>query len=111
MTKKEILNLSDNELDRVVKIQGTRFDRKRKVNPQMAEKISYLKACGLTNATIAENVGVSSTTVRYYTDDRFRYNVCHVGGTHAKGNRTLEDRAQYKRNLVSVGANVIYPRG
>ena len=32
MKKKDILALSDRELDKVVKIAGTQYDRKRKIN-------------------------------------------------------------------------------
>lgn len=111
MTKKEILGMSDNALDKVVKIQGTRFDRKRKVSAKTIEKINYLKACGLTNSAISENLSVSTKVVKYYTDASYRYRDCHKGGTHAHGKKTTQDRAQYKRTLLSSNANVIYPRG
>lgn len=111
MTKKEILNMSNNALDKVVKIQGTRFDRKRKVSAKTIEKINYLKACGVSNTSIAENLNISTKTVRYYTDDAYRWMDCHKGGTHGHGKITASNRAQYKRMLLSSNANVIYPRG
>lgn len=110
MTKKEVLALNNSDLDRVVKIQGTRFDRKRKVSANTIEVIKWLKACGCTHAYIARAVGVSEKTVKYHTDPDYRYRDCHKGGTHAKSaNYSEAERGEYKRKLVSSNAHVIYP--
>lgn len=109
MTKKEVLGLSDYALDKVVKIQGTKFDRKRKISDNTISKIKYLRACGNSFSTIAKKLNVSYIAARYYTDEEFKNKLNHRPGSHANGNFTIKDRADYKRKLVSSNAHVIYP--
>jgi hypothetical protein len=109
MTKKELLSMSNYNLDKTVKIQGTKFDRKRKVSAKTIAKINYLKACGKTYCEIAKMLELNPITVRYHFDENYKYKMCHVGGTHAHGNLDLDNRASYKRSLVSANAHVIYP--
>ena len=40
MTKRDLMKLSDNALDKAVKIQGTNYDRKRKVTKQMQYRMT-----------------------------------------------------------------------
>jgi len=110
MTKKEVLALNNSEIDKVVKIQGTKFDRKKKVSANTISNIRWLRSCGKSYAAIAEETGVSTGTVRYYTDPFYRFSVCHTGGTHATSSvHTTAERGEYKRKLVSANAHVIYP--
>lgn len=111
MTKKEVLGMNDRDIDRVVKIQGTRFDRKRKVSKETIEKIKYLRVCGKSYSSIAKELGISDKTARYYCDDFYRWLDCHKGGTHKKSAIfTPSERGGYKRRLVSANAHVIYPK-
>lgn len=109
MTKKNVLSLSNYELDKVVKIQGTKFDRKRKLSDNTIAKIKWLHSCGKSYHKIANLLGVSYSAARYYTDPIYKYLVCHRGGSHAHGELTLNNRAEYKRGLVAANARVIYP--
>ena len=109
MTKKEVLALSNSELDKVVKIQGTKFDRKRKVSDRTISEIQRLFRCGKSMYSISKEMGVSVTTVQYYTDPVFRFLRNHTGGSHAHGVMDASNRAEYKRSLVRSNAKVVYP--
>ena len=110
MTKKEVLALSNSELDKAVKIQGTKFDRKRKLSNSTIDRIKYLSSCGKSFYAIANMLGLNYATVRYHSDEAFRWKVNHRGGSHAQSSiYTPSERANYKRGLVSANAHVIYP--
>ena len=109
MKKKEVLSLSDYALDKVVKIQGTKFDRKRKLSDKTISKMKYLSACGYSASRIAKTLGTNYVVVKYHTDPEYRYRVNHKGGSHSHGEMDLQNRAEYKRGLVSANAHVIYP--
>jgi transposase-like protein len=107
--KKDLLSLTNDQLDSVVKIQGTKFDRKRKVNENVRTRMINMASRGDTYCTIAKKLGYSPSTVRYIIDEDFRrlHNIfrdgAHTGVTHI----SKSDRAAYKRKLVQAGAGVI----
>ena len=110
MKRKDVSKMSNVEVDKTVKIQGTKFDRKRKIGDDTINQIKYLRSCGKTLSAISREVGVSAPMVRYYTDAEYRYKHCHMGGTHAQSEvHDLNERADYKRRLMRAGARVIYP--
>ena len=72
MTKREIMKLSDTALDKAVKIQGTNFDRKRKVTKQMQYRMKQMVDSGKSITYIAEHFDVTPQTVRYNTDPEYK---------------------------------------
>lgn len=109
MTKSQLLALSDAKLDEVVKIQGTIYDRKRKLTNFQVNNASAMLEAGKKLADVAEHFGVDARTIRYNTDAKYKKAVLkNSSGKHTgKTNMPLEDRAEYKRQLVAKRRNVI----
>ena len=105
MKKKDILKLSDMELDRKVKIQGTEYDRKRTVTDKTINKMIKMLKKGDSAYKIAQKMGVSYRCVRYNTDPVYKYMYNkNRSGKHTGVDRiTTEDRILYKRMLVKQG--------
>lgn len=104
-SKINVLKMVDNKLDKAVKIQGTDFDRKRKVTSEMKDQMDRLQKKGRTFREIAALFGLDHRTVRYNLDPNYRAyckitaSGAHTGKTHL--NKT--NRVAYKRELVAKG--------
>lgn len=105
MTKLEILTLTDNVLDAKVKIQGTKYDRKRKVSDATIKKMKALFAKNKTVSEIAQKMGLNYTTVRYNVDPVFKaeFNARRDGKHTGRDHISKLDRIAYKRSLVAAG--------
>lgn len=107
MTKnaKKFLQKSDVEVDKIVKIQGTPFDRKRKLSEATLKKMNHLYKKGKSFADIASKFGCSLTTVKYNLDPEFKaYHNSHRDGKHTGIDvMTFSNRVKYKRDLVRRG--------
>lgn len=105
MNTATILMMPDDVLDDVVKIQGTRYDRKRKVTPEMALEMMEMRNAGYGVEVIAYEFGVSTTAVKYNTDQEFRKkHLSGCTGLHTGKDRiSIGDRVEYKRRLVAQG--------
>lgn len=100
--RKEAMRLSDVDLDRLVKIQGTQYDRKRRVNDKERAEMRRLYFSGQTVAAISKLTGFGQTTVRYNVDDDWRawFNATRSGDHTGTDTMTFSDRVKYKRDLV-----------
>lgn len=113
MKKKDILELSDRELDKVVKIAGTQYDRKRKINDKQIASAKRLVKKGKSFEYIIKKLklNVTENTIRYHLDEAYRrYRIDHANydrpvAAWKRGdyNEILKDRAEYKRKLVARG--------
>lgn len=113
MKKKDILELSDKELDKVVKIAGTQYDRKRKISDKQIESAKRLVKKGKSFEYIIKKLklNVTENTIRYHLDDAYRrYRIDHANYGRSVAackrgdyNEILKDRAAYKRKLVARG--------
>lgn len=113
MKKKDILALSDKELDKVVKIAGTQYDRKRKINDKQIASAKRLVKQGKSFEYIIKKLklNVTENTIRYHLDEAYRrYRTDHANygrpvAACKRGdyNEILKDRAAYKRKLVARG--------
>ena len=103
--KINVLKMVDNKLDKAVKIQGTDFDRKRKVTSEMREQMKRMKKRGKTFREIAERFNVDHRTVRYNLDEQYRaYCKAYASGVHTgKTYLNKTNRVAYKRELVAEG--------
>lgn len=104
MNKIELLTLTDDVLDKKVKIQGTKYDRKRTISDEVINKM--LKMVKKKDyAEIAKNLGLSVRDVRYHTDPIYRAEyLSKLSGKHTgKDHITMKDRVAYKRKLVAAG--------
>jgi hypothetical protein len=109
MTKIEVLTLTDDKVDKVVKIAGTDWDRKRKVTSAVAKRMGSMTS-RKSLSDIAEKFGVSEYTVKYNTDPSFRMNEIwrctektRRNGPKGKITCTPKNRVAYKRSLVAAG--------
>lgn len=102
MTRSEILKMKDSDIDKAVKIQGTRFDRKRKISNYTLYRMKTMFAKGMTIPEIATALGLNYHTVRYNVDEDWKkeYNAKRSGAHTGITNITKEDRIQYKREIV-----------
>lgn len=105
MKKKDILKLTDAELDAKVKIQGTKYDRKRKISDRTISRMKRMSKRGKTPIQIAEKLGISVMGVKYNLDPEFKklHNQKRSGAHTGTDHITPEDRIAYKRSLVSKG--------
>ena len=102
---KRIVDRTNSEIDNAVKIQGTNYDRKRKVTKQMKYRMRQMYESGKTYGYIADYYGVSYNTVRYNLDDKFKYESNKKRNTYARNwkptSKTFTDRVEYKRELLN----------
>ena len=105
MTKLEILTLVDGELDKVVKIQGTEHDRKRKVKDAAIKKMFKMLKDKKDIAEIARKMGLSIRDVRYHVDPEWRKAyLAKLSGKHTGRDKiSIANRVAYKRQLVAAG--------
>lgn len=105
MTKVEILTMMDGALDKAVKIQGTQYDRKRKVSNATIKKITKMFDNGKDVAEIARKMGLTARTVRYHADPVWRKEyIAKLSGKHTGKNKiSVSNRIAYKRKLVAAG--------
>lgn len=105
MNKIDVLKMIDSEVDKAVKIQGTPYDRKRKITSSTLTKMQKLSKKNKTFAQIAKELGLNYTTVRYNLDDEFRksYSATRNGAHTGKDHISIQNRVAYKRALVAEG--------
>ena len=102
MKRKEIKNLNDFEVDQLVKIQGTQFDRKRKLTDKDIKSIKKLLSKGIGIEHIAEMFDVTVHTIKYNTDPDYRLHSINIRSGKHYGQTVMDtlNRAAYKRSLV-----------
>ena len=105
MSRIEVLSMTDDKLDQAVKIQGTRWDRKRKLSESTIKQMSKLSRAGKSAYEIATKLGLNYSTVRYNVDPIWRasYNATRDGRHTGKNHVTVKNRVAYKRSLVAAG--------
>ena len=110
MTKREMMKLSDNKLDKVVKIQGTNYDRKRKVTKQMQYRMMQMLNAGKSYKTIAEHFDVTPHTVKYNTNPEYKkwWNTTRDGKHYGPNLSDSKERGAYKRELLRTRKELIY---
>jgi len=97
---------SDAEIDKMFKINGTQFDRRRKLTDAQIEKISKMYQKGKTIEFLAKKFQVKPQTIRYHVDKDFRAmkiaSVTYHPDSIDYATRTAE-RVAYKRELIASG--------
>lgn len=101
MKRKDVLKMDGRELDKLVTIQGTEFDRKRALSDKMIKKLNKLHKKGLSVNEIRKKLNLNWHTVKYNVDPEYRamhLSRCgkHTGTTHI----TSQERIEYKRSLI-----------
>lgn len=100
--RKKVAKMDDLQVDRTVRIQGTEFDRKRKLTDEQVEIMQQFYRDGWSIQSLAKTFHVAWTTARYNIDDAYRelrklQTGKHTGETHMD----FANRVEYKRGLVS----------
>lgn len=106
MKRKEVLKLTPIELDKKVKIQGTQYDRKRKLTNRQIKKIKRALAKGVSEKKLAKKYKVDPRTIRYNSNLEYKfyiqtYQALNFGDHTGEDKYTIYDRSLYKRHLVS----------
>ena len=108
MTRKEILKLEDmTQVDSIVKIAGTNYDRRRKgTTNALISKLRRAYAAGRSIEALAEKYDLSTSKVRYWVDDDYKA----AKNSHRKDFKksiptktrleAAAERGYYKMNLV-----------
>jgi len=102
MTKNELLSLSDNQLNKAVRIQGTDYDRRRKVTKEIKYRMQRMYDSGKDYKYIANHYGVAPNTVRRNLDESFRRNEDLARKYRARSSSIKDWRglSLYKRALI-----------
>ena len=100
--RKKIMRMKDVDLDKAVKIQGTKFDRKRKLSDDTIAELRRRFFAGEEISEISASTGICYSTVRYNVDDAWKkkFNEKRDGAHTGTDHITFEDRVAYKRTLV-----------
>lgn len=101
---KRIVDRTNSEIDNAVKIQGTNYDRKRKVTKDMKRRMQQMYESGKTYGYIADYYGVSWPTVKYNLDEEFKKETNEKRNDYARNwkptKETYLERVDYKRKLL-----------
>lgn len=102
MKRKQVKNLTDMEVDQLVKIQGTQYDRKRKLTDKDIKIIKKLISHGDSIDYIAAIFGVTEHTIKYNIDSEYRQHSINIrsGKHYGETTKDIIDRASYKRHLI-----------
>lgn len=104
MNREELIAMADSKVDEIVKIAGTKYDRRRKVTNDMIHRMNQMKEAGKKVGVIAEHFGVSTYIVKYHTDPEFKANEIMRRGYYGQYTDPFwaeHERAIYKRNLLA----------
>lgn len=96
--------MTDKEVDQLVRIGGTRFDRRRKVTPDMVRKMNEMLNDGVRVSHIARELGVAYSTVKYNTSREFKAKANRERMKYAFVKVTplmTHERIEYKKSLVT----------
>ena len=107
---KKVLELNNIALDGVVGLQGTKYDRRRKVDSRLAYDITRM-AGHKSMKEVADWYGVSVPTVKAVLDPEFAESEkARKRAVYAKYKyktdsdiALVEERGQYKRELLEAG--------
>ena len=102
MKKKQIKMLTPMEIDQLVKIQGTQYDRKRKLTDKDIKRITKLLASDVAIEDVAAMYAVTVHTIKYNTDANYRQHSIKIRSGKHYGETIMDmlNRAAYKRTLA-----------
>ena len=113
MTRREVLHMDDMVLvDRAVRISGTSYDRRRKLDKRMVNNIRIAYEAGRSIAELADRYGVTQCAIRYWVDPDYR--AWKNGERKKYAQNTKQDkidvveRGAYKKYLVIKRRAVLY---
>lgn len=100
----EVNNCRDYVFDHKIRIQGTKYDRRIKITPEIHDEIRRKYESGYTIAELAKCYNVSWTCIKYHVDDNYKARTNEIRPSYGwYGNKkhiTVEDRVKYKKDLI-----------
>lgn len=101
MKRNKLLSLNDRELDKAIKIAGTRFDRRIKLTKEDIKQMKKLYSKGNTISDIATIFNINYETARYHCIEGYKYykNAARLMYSNNSENN-YKDRVNYKKLLV-----------
>ena len=102
---KKVLNLTDAQIMKGVKIAGTKFDRRRKLTDKQLTAIQKAYENGTSISVLAEKYGVNYTTIRYHVDPEYREDHLYYTSLNTYERDSAADKASqvnYKRSLLAA---------
>ena len=103
--RKIVLNYDDETLDSKIKIQGTSFDRKRKLDSKQMKKLQYDFTEGMSVKDLSIKYDVSEWVIKYNTDPEFKAHQLKLREGKSKTHKNImdaENRVNYKKYLVKA---------
>ena len=97
--------MTDFQLDRMFKIQGTDYDRRRKLTSSDISTINRRHARGESIPELAEFFGVSYNTIKYHLDNNFKEKEkkrrSFYPASYFNNAEQFESRVAYKREIIN----------
>jgi len=109
MTKSEKIKLSNSTLNANVKVEGTDYDRRRKLSNKDIYNIKRsAKSKSFNASAVAKKYGVAPSTIKYHVDEAYRESVNKGRAKYGDYTGLYEatyktDLANYKRALLRAG--------
>lgn len=106
MRKVDVLNLKDSEFNKIVKIAGTDFDRRRKLDNKTIKEIQKLhKRKKFSISKLSKLFNVSCSTIKYHIDEVYKSRVNYLRTFYINNkvdNTYIKDLILYKKGLVAT---------
>lgn len=106
-----LLDLSKTTFDKIICLEGTDYDRRRKVTTKQKEEMIIMKKEGKTLKEIATIFNVTPYTVRYNIDPLYKIKANQRRNNYHRNpvptTRYRNDRIEYKKRLIQNNESVI----
>lgn len=98
------VKMSKNFIDKNLKIEGTKFDRRSKLSQSQINSMKRLREKGVSYEKIAKKYNVTAHTVYYHTIDGFKEKANKQRLQYAfTGVTDCNERVNYKKSLIENG--------
>lgn len=96
--------MTDYIIDRIVRLEGTDYDRRRKLSTQDVVKIRKAYVAGYSITKLASMFGVSYLTIKYHIDEDFKTDIkkrraCYAPSAY-DATAQRRDRIAYKKSIL-----------
>ena len=96
--------MTDFEVDRTIKLEGTNYDRRRKLTVQDVAKIKRAYCRGASIFSLAKSYNVSYIAIKYHVNEEFKKSLNKRRNDYAHSYQdqiaARNDRVAYKRSIV-----------
>ena len=109
MKKSELLELTDSEFNKKVKVAGTNWDRRRKLTNKDIYEIKRMYSRIKSVSDIAERFNVCNSTVKYHLFEDYKAykNRDRLNYVNNSNSGSYKELASYKRKLLNENKRLI----